>query len=58
MRIPRKNSDTLIVMGGKSGAFWLGFYATLGVIVAGLFVLGVSRWVRLAMGWLSQWWGA
>lgn len=58
MRIPRKNSDTLIVLGGKSGAFWFGFYAALGGIVASLVALGGSWWVRQAMGWLAQWWGA
>lgn len=58
MRIPRKNSDTLIVLGGKSGAFWFGFYASLGVITASMIVLGTNRTVRQVMGWLGQWWGA
>lgn len=58
MRIPRRNGEAVIVLGGRSGAFWFGFYAALGVIVAGLFALGTSLWVRRAMGWLVQWWGA
>lgn len=58
MRIPRKNSDTLIVLGGKSGAFWFGFYAALGLISAGLFMLAASRAGRFAVEWFAAWWGA
>lgn len=58
MRIPRKNSDTLIVLGGKSGAFWFGFYAALGMICAAMLALSVSRWARLAAEWVAAWWGA
>lgn len=58
MRIPRKNSDTLIVLGGKSGAFWFGFYAALGMICAAGFALSVSRWANIAAEWVGAWWGA
>lgn len=58
MRIPRKNSDTLIVLGGKSGAFWFGFYAALGMICAGMVMLMVDRWASVAIEWAAAWWGA
>lgn len=58
MRIPRKNSDTLIVLGGKSGAFWFGFYVALGAVSAGLVMLLVNRWARLSVEWVAAWWGA
>lgn len=58
MRIPRKSGEAVMVLGGKSGAFWFGFYASLGVITAGCFALSVSRWARLGAEWVAAWWGA
>jgi hypothetical protein len=58
MRIPRKNSDTLIVLGGKSGAFWFGFWCALGVISAAMVALAGWSWGRRIGDALAVWWGA
>lgn len=58
MRIPRKNGEAVIVLGGRSGAFWFGFWAMLGVLTASLWAVGVWRITGHALKWLSAWWGA
>jgi hypothetical protein len=58
MRIPRKSGEAVIVLGGRNGAFWFGFYAAMGVICAGSLALVANRWARLGVEWLAAWWGA
>lgn len=53
MRIPRKSGEAVIVLGGKSGAFLFGYWATVGAVCGGLFVFGLFRIALHVARWLG-----
>lgn len=58
MRIPRKNGEAVIVLGGRSGAFTFGFWSAAGAISAGALILGLNHWGHVGWQALAAWWGA
>lgn len=58
MRVPRKNGEAVIVLGGKSGAFVFGFWATVGAACGGSTVFSAVRLFNYAADAVRVWWGA
>jgi hypothetical protein len=58
MRVPRKNGEAVIVLGGKSGAFVFGFWSMAGAICGASTVWGAVRLFGYAVEAPRAWWGA
>lgn len=52
MRIPRKSGEAVIVLGGKSGAFWFGFWAAFGAFLGLNMVSSIDAVVRSGVAWV------
>lgn len=58
MRIPRKNGEAVIVLGGKSGAFVFGFWGVIGAACGLSVVLAAVRLFGAVTSAVGAWWGA